>query len=326
MSDALAPLEPLLADETVTEIMIDAPDRVLVERKGKVEEAGIAFASVEALRATIDAVLALGGVVIQPDQTIAEARLADGTRVLAVLPPTAANNSPYLVVRKVWKITLTMNKLLELGVLDREAYDLLRSAILARQNILIAGGTGSGKTTFLGLLVEEIPPDERVIAVEATFELYLRHPRAINLSADSAPGVTYVDAVNTAAKMRPDRLIFGELHGPEAMRILDVVGVGYDGSMMTMHANSPEDALNRLEAMCLMANLGLGLGEIRNLIASTLNLVVTVQRLPDGRRRVVHIADMRGIENDRFVMQPLMRYNPSADRLEATGSKPIWAG
>ena len=323
LSPALSPLEPLLSDESITEIMVDAPGRVIVERKGKLVDAGIKFDSPEALRAAMDAALALGGVSFKPGQTVADARLADGSRILGVLPPTAVSG-PYLVIRKVWKTTLTMDKVIEFGALTREALALLQSAIRARLNILVAGGAGSGKTTLMSLLTDEIPAEERVIAAEAFFELHLRHPRAINLSSDSSPDLSYVDVISTAAKMRPDRLIFGELRGAEVMRILDIVSVGHDGSMMTMHATSPEDALTRLEAMCLTANLGLGLGEIRNLIASTLQLIVHIQRLPDGRRRIMRITELRGLEHDRFVLQPLMRYNPAEDKLEATGARSSW--
>ena len=323
---ALEPLETLLSDESVIEIMVDAPDRVIVERKGKLVDAGVRFESPEALRAAIDAVLTLGGTAFKPGQTVADVRLPDGSRALAVLPPTAVNNGPYLVMRKFWKTNLTMEKLIEFGAVTREAHALLQSAIHARLNILVAGGTGSGKTTLMNLMTDDIPADERVIAVEEFFELHLRHPRAINLSADSAPDLTYADLISTASKMRPDRLIFGELRGPEATRILDIIGRGHDGAMMTMHATSPEDALTRLEAMCLMANLGLGLGEIRNLIASGLNLIVHLQRLSNGSRRIMQIAELRGVDNDRFVIQPLMRYNRDTDTIEPTGAQPGWGG
>ena len=319
----LAPLEPILQDEFVTEIMIDGPERVLVERKGVIEDSGVKFASVEALRAAIDAALALGGAAFQPGQTVCDTRLSDGSRILAVLPPTAVNG-PCLVIRKVYRRKPTMAQLLEWNALSPETYNLIKSAIHARRNILVAGGTGSGKTTFLNLLAEEIPPDERVIVVEAFLELQVKLPRVVRLSSDISPDLSYAELISTAAKMRPDRLIFGELRGPEVMRILDLVNVGHDGSMMTMHANSPEDALARVEAMCLMANLGLGLAEIRAMIASALNLISYQQRLPDGRCRITQITEVLGLENDRYVLQPLMRYNPETDAWQALLAKPSW--
>jgi pilus assembly protein CpaF len=218
----------------------------------------------------------------------------------------------------------TWEQLLEWGSVSREVLALFQSAIRAHCNIVIAGGTGSGKTTVLNRLTELIPPDERVVVVEAFYELQVRHPRAVRLCSDSSPDLSFADLVGTAAKMRPDRLIFGELRGPEVMHILDVIGMGHDGSLMTIHATSPEDTLTRIEAMCLTANLGLGIGEIRNLIASAIDVISVQQRLPDGSRKIVQVAELRGVENDRYVLQPLVRYDPEAGRFEFTGVKPGW--
>lgn len=240
-----------------------------------------------------------------------------------MLSPTAVNAGPYLVIRKVWKTAFTMEQLVEWGVITHEARALLQSAIRAPRNFLVTGGTGSGKTTFLNLLVDEIPADQRVVAVEPVFELHLRHPRAINLSADRAPGISFSDLVVTGSWMRPDWLIVGELLGSEALRVLQIMSRGHSG-MTTMHAKSIEDALARLEAMCLMANLGLGLGEIRLLIASAIQVLTHRERLRDGSRRMMQITELRGIENDHYVLQPLMRYNPDTGKLEVTGSQPGW--
>jgi pilus assembly protein CpaF len=323
MRDALLPLEPILQDGDVTEVMIDGPERVLVERKGKIEDSGVKFASAEALRAAIDAALALGGAAFKPGQTVCDTRLTDGSRLLAVLPPTAVNG-PCLVIRKVYRGKPTMAKLLEWNSISQAMYDLLKSAIRARRNILVAGGTGSGKTTVLNLLAEEIPPDERVIVVEAFLELQVNHPRVVRLSSDISPDLSYADLIGTAAKMRPDRLIFGELRGAEVMRLLDIVNIGHDGSMMTIHAVSPEDALARMESMCLMANLGLGLSEIRNMIASGVNLITNQQRLSDGSRKITQVTEVLGLENDRYVLQPLMRYNAETGEFERTLAKASW--
>lgn len=320
---ALAPLDPLLTDPSVTEIMVDRLDRVLCVRAGQLQEAGVRFASTEDLRAAIDAALGLGGVKLEPGQTIAEARLPDDSRVLAALPPTAVDG-PYLVLRKIFRSPITRENLFEFGAISREAYALIESAILARQNVLVAGGTASGKTTLLNILIDQIPAEERVITVEDAVELQAHHPRLVRLAAEQTPGLTYSDVINAAAKMRPERLIFGELRGAEAMRILDIIGGGHDGSLMTMHAQSAEDALARLEAMCLMANLGLGLGEIRYRIASTLNVIVTQLRLPAGYRRVVQITELRGVENDHYVLQPVMRYHDDTGVFEMTGATPGW--
>ncbi len=320
----LARLEPLLRDPAVTGIMVDRLDRVLIERQGHLQEADIRFESTEDLRAAIDAALALGGVKLEPGQTIAEARLPDDSRVLAALPPTAVDG-PYLVWRKIYRSPITRENLFEFGAISREAYALIESAILARQNILVAGGTASGKTTLLNILIDQIPAEERVITVEDAVELQARHPRLVRLAAEQTTGLTYSDVINAAAKMRPERLIFGELRGAEVMRILDIISVGHDGSMMTMHAESTEDALARLEAMCLMANLGLGLNEIRYRIASTLNVIVSQLRLPTGQRRVMQITEMQGLENDRYLLQPLMRYHEDTGTFEMTEARPNWA-
>lgn len=318
---ALALLEPILLDDKVTEIMIDAPDRVLVERRGQLEDTGVNFGSFEALRAAIDACLAMGGAAFKAGQTVCDTRLADGTRILAILPPTAVN-SPCLVMRKFYQSKMTMAQVLEHRALSPEALAVLQQAIKARKNLLVAGGTGSGKTTVLNLLTEEIPAEERVVVVEANLELSVRHPRVVRLSADLSPDQSYLDLIHTAAKMRPDRLIFSELRAGETLKILDLINVGYDGSMMTLHATSPEDVLARVEAMCLMANAGLGLGEIRHIIASAIHVITNQARLPNGQRRFTQITELRGLEDDRYILQPLFRYNEDNDTLEATGAKP----
>lgn len=322
----LAILDPILHDPAVTEILIDGPARVTVERRGQpaLQDAGIQFPSVEALRAAIDAALALGGAAFQPGQTVAEARLPDGSRVLGVLPPTAVNAGPYLVVRKFWKTPLTFDQLVEFGSVSRAGVAVLRGALLARRNLVVAGGTGSGKTTVLNLLTDLIPAAERVVAVEAFFELHLRHPRAINLCSDSSPDLTYGDLINTAAKMRPDRLVFSELRGPETLRIMDLLRGGYDGSLAAIHATSAEDALARLETQCLTANLGLGLGEIRAIIASAVNVISVQQRQPaTGARKIVEIVEVDGLEHDRYRLQPLVRYEPATEEFKVLG-KPSW--
>jgi pilus assembly protein CpaF len=319
---ALGPLAPLYSDPAVLEIMVDTPERVLVERSGRLEDAGIRFESPEALRTVIDAALALGDVKLAPGQTIGDARLSGAARMLAVLPPTAPQG-PCLVIRKLYPVTLTWDKVIELGFITRAALDLLQRALRAHVNVLIAGGAGSGKTTMANLLAEDIPPQERVVVVEAVHELQIRHPRAVFLEAAGPAKPTIQDLLIAAAKMRPDWMVIGELYGPEAMHAFQIISRGHSG-MTTTHASSPADALARLEALCLMANLGLGLGEIRALIASAFGLVTFQQRLPDGRRRLMQIVELRGLENERYVLQPLFRYDPAKDTLEPTGARPMW--
>ncbi len=340
---ALGPLAPLYSDPAVLEIMVDTPDRVLVERGHKLEDAGIRFDSPEtlravtdatledagiqfdspeALRAVIDATLALAGAQPAPGQTISDIRLTDVARMVVVLPPTAPHG-PCLVIRKFSTAVLTWDKLIEFGAITREALDFLRSAVRAHVSILIAGGTASGKMTLASRLAEIIPAEERLVVVESVHEMEIRHPRAVFLEAAGPAELTMTDLLSAASKMRPDYIATGELYGPEAMRALELMSRGHS-AMTTTHANSPEDALTRLETMCLMANLGLGLGEIRALIASALQLIVSHQRLPDGRRRVMQIVELRGLEDGRYVLQPLFRYNPAEDKLEPTGARPGW--
>jgi len=321
---ALGPLAPLYSDPEVLEIMVDAPERVLVERSGQLEEAGVRFESAEALRGVIEAALAVGGVRMAAGQTVGEARLPGAARMLAVLPPTAPQG-PCLVLRKLHPATLTWEEVIERGAITREALDLLRGALRAHASILIAGAAGSGKTTVANLLAQDIPPQERVLVVEAVHELQIRHPRAVFLEAAGPDKPTMTDLLSAAARMRPDWMVIGELYGPEAMRAFDVASRGHS-VITTTYANSAEDALGRLEALCLMANLGLGLGEIRALIASAVQLITFQQRMPDGRRKVMQIVEVRGLENERYVLQPLFRYEAGKGVLEPTGARPAWEG
>jgi len=323
---ALGPLASLYSDPEVIEIMVDMPDRVLVGRqveKGEeLQDAGVRFASAEALLSVIEATLELAGAEPSPTQTIIDARLTDQARMLVVLPPTAPQG-PCLVIRKLIVPRLTWKQLIEFGAIAPQALELIQGAIHARINMLISGGTGSGKTTVASLVADLIPDEERLLIVENAHELRIEHPRSVFLEAGDTAGLSLGDLLSTAAKMRPDWLVIGELLGPEAMRALEIINRGHSG-MTTIHATSPEDALARLESMCLMANLGLGLGEIRALIASALQLITFQEKLPDGRRKITQIVELCGLENERYVLQPLFRYNLAEQRFEATGIKPSW--
>ena len=267
--EALGPLAPLYEEPEVREIMVDSHDKVIVDRMDKLVDAGVRFESPAALRIVIDTLMALGGITLSPEQTSAHMRFPDASRCLAVIPPTAVDG-PYLVIRKTHASQFSMDDLIGFGAITNEQCELLKSALQTRQNILIAGGTGSGKTTLANVLTDDFPEDERIVVVESVYELQPRLERFVRLAADSSPDHSMDDLVNLAAKMRPDRLIVGELHGPEAFQTLNVFNMGHDGSLTILHASNPEDALSRLETMCLMANLGLGLDEIRTLIAAAL--------------------------------------------------------
>jgi pilus assembly protein CpaF len=319
---ALGPLAQLYSEPAITEIMVDDPEHVIVERNGKLENTDIRFDPPEALRTVIDEILALGGLKLGPGETIGDIRFPDNlARALAVLPPTAING-PYLVIRKMYTHSVTWEMIIKWGAMTQEAKDLLQSALCAQMNILVAGGTSSGKYTLTSRLAELIPSDERLVIVEAIHEYQINHPRAVYLEAGAA-GMSMNDLLNAATKMRPDWLIVGELTGPETIRVLELLRTGHT-VLTNMHADNIQDILARLENNCLMANLGLGLSEIRNIIASALQVFVYQKRMPNGSRRVTDIVELRGLENDRYVLQPLMRYNPETDKLEATGVKPGW--
>lgn len=315
---ALGPLAGVYQDPAVAEIMVDAPDRVYVERQGRLEDAGVTFASGEAIRAVINAVLALGGIKLEVGETLGNVSLPNGSRLAAVLPPTALRG-PCFVLRKITSTAITWERLLEWGCLTQEAHDLLQAAVRARKTILMTGGTGSGKTTVVNLLAGFIPPEERVAVIEEVHDYQVDLPRLIYLEAGGPAKTTVTDLLHQAARMRPDRLIISELHGPEALTALQIVNLGYDGALLNMHANDVPDALRRLEGMCLMANSGLGLLDIRATVATALDLIIHQQRLPSGVRRIMQISEIGDLDNDRLVLRDLFRYNPAADRLEPTG-------
>lgn len=322
--DMLGPLAPLLADPTVLEIMVDAPDRVYIEQDGQIVETGVKFDSPEEVRAIIDTALALNGIQLDAAQTTGEVRLPDGSRLVAVIAPTAVDG-PYLVIHKADSQVFTWNDLLAWGAISEEGRDLLLKAISYKQSILVTGNPGSGKDTIANLLGESLPAEQRVIVVAPASEMPVRHPRRIHLETGGRTNLSVADLLNTADKLRPDWLVVGNLQGPEALRAAQLMSGGYP-AITTLYATSPEDAMTRLEAMCLMANLGLGLGEIRTLIASAVRLITYQQNhtLPDYRRKITRIVEVLGVENERYVLQPLFTYNIEQGKLESTGARTGW--
>jgi len=297
---------------------------VLVEKDGRLIDAGVTFSSPETVQSVIDALLALNGENARPGETILPIHFAGGeARGMAVLPPTAVQG-PCLVIRKLMNTGwISWEKLMEWGSVTQETYEFLKRAVHAHVNILMAGGASAGKITIASRIAELVPAEERLVIVEDTHELQIRHPRAVYLEAAGRPGVSLSNLIHAAAQMRPDRLILGELRGAEAMCAIEVLGSGYSG-MTTIHANSLDDALTRLEAFCLTANLGLGLLEIRNLIASAIQLICYQKYLANEKRKIIEIAEIRGVENGQFLLERLFRYDSVSDKLQATGIKPSW--
>jgi pilus assembly protein CpaF len=323
ISRVVAPLDPILSDDSVRGIMIDGHERMLVERDGQIEEADSPFASAEELQAVIDGLFGLYGVQLDAAHPVGYLRLPDHSRCTAVVPPNVVGG-PHLVLRRIVGARLTWEKLIGWGSIPQQAVDLLTDAVNARVNILVSGGTNSGKTTVAGLIADLIPAEERMIVVEQAYEMQLEHPDAIRLEAGGPAGLSREEILAAAVHMAPERLVVGELNGPFAAAALTYLGSGYDGSLTLIHGTSVEDALRRLESLCLMADLGLGLAEIRALVAAGIQLVTFQERLPDGRRKVTEIAELRGVEHLRYVLQPLMRYNRDTGQFEFTGVKPGW--
>ena len=315
-------IKPLLEDPEVTEIMIDGIQRVTIEKQGKIEDTGLHFPSEDAVKAMVKETLKMAGMDLEEGKTIYDVRVTDNSRMLAVLSPTSINGHN-VAFRKWMKHQISWEKLLEYQSLSAEVRDLIQRALHAHVSVLIAGGTASGKTTFANRVIELIPADERVVVVEQTHELQFDHPLSIFLEADGAVRTPINDLLTAGSKMRPDWLVIGELHGAEALHALQLMGNGHS-AISTMHATNAENALLRLEALCLTANLGLGMDEIRQTIVSGLRLIAYQERLPNGYRKVVQLVELKGLEEGRYVLQPLMRYNAEKDTFEMTGVKPSW--
>jgi pilus assembly protein CpaF len=293
----LGPLEDLLADPAVEEVMVNGPDRVYVERGGRIEPTDVAFADEEQLRNAIERILAPLGRRIDELSPMVDARLADGSRVNVVIPPLALDG-PVLSIRRFAARRPGPRELVALGTLDESQLELLESAVTARRSILISGGTGSGKTTLLNALSGFVGPDERVVTIEDAAELQLRRRHVVRLesrpaSVEGRGEVTIRDLLRNALRMRPDRIVIGEVRGAEALDLLTALNTGHDGALSTVHANSPADALTRLETLALMAGAGLPHATIAEQARRGIDFVVQLRREPDGARRVVEIAEVQ---------------------------------
>jgi len=281
-SAGLGPLEDLLADPAVEEVMVNGPDRVYVERGGRIEPTEVSFGDEEELRNTIERILAPLGRRVDELSPMVDARLADGSRVNVVIPPLAVDG-PALAIRRFGAKRPDPQELVEMGTLAEGQRQLLAAAVAARKSVLVSGGTGSGKTTLLNALSSFIGPDERVVTIEDAAELRLQQPPVVGLGSD---------LLRNALRMRPDRIVIGEVRGPEALDLLTALNTGHDGALSTVHANSPVDALARLETLALMAGVGLPHEAIAEQVQRGIDLVVHLERRRDGLRRVVEIAEV----------------------------------
>ena len=311
----LGPLEPLLDDDTVTDIMVNGPDRIYVERRGKLTLSGLRFRDAQHVMNIAQRIAAGVGRRVDEASPMVDARLADGSRVNIIFPPIALDG-PCISIRKFARQRIDLARLVELGSLSPAIARLLDIAGRARLNMLISGGTGTGKTTLLNAISEVIDPGERIVTIEDAAELQLLQPHVVRLetrpsNVEGRGEVTQRDLVRNALRMRPDRIIVGECRGQEAFDMLQAMNTGHDGSMTTIHANSARDALTRIENMVQMGNFGLPLRAIRTQIVSALDLVVHLERHRDGCRRVVQVCDVIGIEGDVIALNELVRWEPT---------------
>jgi pilus assembly protein CpaF len=309
----LGPLEKFLADDTVTEIMVNRPDRIYVERKGQLELTSERFLNEDQVRAVIQRIIQPLGRHVDESVPYVDARLADGSRVHVMIPPLALDGAK-LTIRKFFRNRLTTDDLLRLGSLSRQMAEFLEVMVKHRANILVSGGTGSGKTTLLNIVSNFIPDNQRIITIEDAAELHINKDHVITLESRSANAegtgaVSIRELVRNTLRMRPDRIVVGECRGGEALDMLQAMNTGHDGSLTTIHANSPRDALARLETLVLMAGVELPARAIREQIASGINIVVQTARLPDGSRKITAITEVTGLgENSVFMTQDVFVY------------------
>lgn len=332
------PLEPLLEDSTVSEIMVNRYDQLYVERNGRLMETHHRFTSESQLRRVIERIVSRVGRRIDESSPLVDARLEDGSRVNAIIPPLAVNGSS-LTIRKFAGTPYTVEDLVRFGTLTREVAAVLDAAVRAKLNILVSGGTGTGKTTMLNVLSAFIPSDERIITIEDAVELQLQQDHVVRLESrppniEGRGEITIRDLVRNSLRMRPDRIVVGEVRGAESLDMLQAMNTGHEGSISTLHANSPRDAISRMETLVLMAGMDLPLRAIREQISSAIDLIVQITRHKDGVRRVTHITEVHGMEGEIITLQDAFTFDYSAGydeaggllgRIEPTGVRPRFA-
>jgi len=333
----LGPLEPLLKDPTISDILVNSHDTIYIERRGKIEPTTVRFKDDEHLMRVIERIVSSVGRRIDESSPMVDARLQDGSRVNAIIPPLSIDG-PVLSIRRFGADPLRMAALIEHKALTKDIADMLQMVVHARLNILISGGTGAGKTTLLNALSAFIPENERIVTIEDSAELQLQQPHVVRLETrppniEGKGEVTQRDLVRNALRMRPDRIVIGEVRGGEAIDMLQAMNTGHDGSLTTIHANTPRDALARIETMIQMTGMRLSDRAMRQQIAAALNLVVQVARLADGSRRVTSISEITGMEGETITMQEIFLYERTGvdkegtvlGRFRPTGIRPRFA-
>ncbi len=333
----LGPLEPLLRDPTVSEIMVNAPDQVYCERRGRLHLTQATFRDADHILKIIEKIVAPLGRRIDEGSPMVDARLADGSRVNAVVPPVSIHG-PILTIRRFPTNRLKMEDLIAFGTLTEQVANFLDACVKLRMNIIVSGGTGSGKTTLLNILSSYVPVDERIVTIENPAELQLPQPHVVTMEArppslEGRNEITQGDLVRNALRMRPDRIVVGEVRGGEAFDMLQAMNTGHDGSLSTVHANSPRDALSRIENMVLMAGMDLPSRAIREQISSAIHIIIQQARMRDGTRKVTHITEVSGREGETVTTQDIFLFRQKGvdpqgkviGALQATGLRPSFA-
>ncbi len=330
------PLQPLLEDEDISEVMVNGPKKVFIERKGKLTKTNVTFENDAAVIRVIEKIVLPLGRRIDSDNPTVDARLPDGSRVNAVIAPCALDG-PIITIRKFKKDKLTVEQLINYGSLTKSMAEFIRACVISRLNIVISGGTGSGKTTLLNVLSGFIPEDERIVTIEDAAELKLQQDHVVRLetkvaNSEGRNAVGIRELVKNSLRMRPDRIVVGECRGGEALDMLQAMNTGHDGSLTTLHANTPRDALSRLETMCMMSGMELPVKVLREQIASAIDLIVQQSRLKDGSRKVTAVTEVAGMEGDTVVLTDVFKFEQTAitsdgkvvGELRPTGIRPLF--
>lgn len=330
------PIQPLLDDDDVSEVMVNGPNKVYVEKKGQLTKTGVTFDNDAHVLRVIDRIILPLGRRVDADSPTVDARLPDGSRVNAVIPPVAIDG-PTITIRKFRRDKLTVQQLVDFGSLTTQMAEFLRACVISRLNIVISGGTGSGKTTLLNVLSTMIPADERILTIEDAAELQLQQDHIVRLetkvaNVEGKGQVSIRDLVRNALRMRPDRIVVGECRGGETLDMLQAMNTGHDGSLTTLHANTPRDALARLETMVLMAGMDLPIKVIRQQVSAAVDLIIQQTRLKDGTRKVTAITEVAGMEGDTIVLTDIFKFEQTGmstdgkviGQLKPTGIRPLF--